>query len=363
MDLLQDRHPTRRRFLAGGAAFAAGTGTFSRLGWAGELRELRFGIGLRAMSAIVINTVIGEVLGYNKQEGFTLKPLALGTNANVQVALDRSDVDIAIGVPSFQVPMLAKGEWKSDVDFYEYTYPYKWDVAVLPGSPITSYQDLKGKRIGVSGFGSTEYPITRAVLRGLGIDPETEVHWIAVGEGIAAGVALKRGAIDALAYYDVGFGQIEAAGIKLDFLQRPADLPMVGGQFLMTRRAFLASDRALAVGFGRSVCKASRFILANPRAGARAFLTMFPETAPRGSSSEQAVAAIVQSIGRRIKLYTPPYPGAKMGSINPAEFVAEAKLDGLRVSDVSSLYTNDLIAEVNDFDIRAIEAQAAAYPT
>ncbi|MDA8051734.1 MAG: ABC transporter substrate-binding protein [Rhodospirillales bacterium] len=362
MTLLQGTHPTRRHVLAGAAAIAA-LGPLVRPARAKTLKVLRFGIGLKAMSSITINTVIGEVLGYNRAEGFTLKPLALGTNANVQVALDRSDIEIGIGVPSFFVPLLAKGEWKSDVNFYEYTYPYKWDVAVLPGSPIKNYQDLKGKRVGVSGFGSTEYPVTKAVLKGLGIDPTKDVHWIAVGEGVAAGVALKRGAIDALAYYDVGFGEIEGAGIKLDFLPRPANLPMVGGQFLMTRRAVLASDRALVVGFGRSVCKASQFILANPKAGARAFLKMYPAAAPRGSTTEHAVAVIAQAIGRRIRLYRPPYPGVKMGSINPAEFVAEAKLDGVKVGNVHPLYTNALIDEINDFDAKAIAAEAAAYPT
>ena len=37
--------------------------------------------------------------------------------------------------------------------------------------------------------------------------------WIAVGAGVTAGVALQRGVIDALAYFDTGFGQIDAAGI------------------------------------------------------------------------------------------------------------------------------------------------------
>lgn len=362
MTSLPAHYPTRRTLIAGSAAIAA-LAPFARPARAKPLKVLRFGMGLAAMSPITINTVIGETLGYNRAEGFTLQPLALGTNANVQVALDRADIEIGIGVPSFFVPLLAKDAWKSDVNFYEYTYPYKWDVAVLPGSPITSYQDLKGKRVGVSGFGSTEYPVTRAVLSGLGIDPTTDMHWIAVGHGVAAGVALKRHAIDALAYYDVGFGEIEAAGIKLAFLTRPANLPMVGGQFLMTRRTVLAGDRALAIGFGRSVCKASQFILANPQAGARAFLKMYPATAPRGSTTEQAVAAIVQAIGRRTRLYRPPYPGAKMGSINPAEFTAEAKLDKVKVSDVKPLYTNDLIDEINNFDPKAIAAQAASYPT
>ncbi len=353
--------PTRRQVALAGSAFAAALASGLPRAQAAGLRPLRFGIGLKSMSAVVINTVIGEALGYNRAEGFTLVPRALGTNANVQVAIDRGDVDIGIGVPAFELPLLAKGEWGKDANFYEYTYPYKWDVAVLPGSPIKSYADLKGKRIGISGFGGTEYPVTKDVLKNIGIDPTKDVKWIAVGAGVAAGVALKQHDIDALAYFDVGFGQIEAAGIKLDFVPRPKNIPLIGGQFLTAKRAFLAHDRALAVGFGRSVAKASQFILANPAGGAAAFIKMFPETAPRGSSTAQAVQAVLTSIGRRIRLYRPPYPGAKMGSINPHEFVLEAQMDGLKIADVAPLYTNDLIDAINDFDPKAIVTQAKAY--
>ncbi len=347
---------TRRNILAGGAALPLVTIGRARA----ATRVLRFGVGLKSMGPIVINTVIGEQLGYNREAGFTLKPLALGTNANVQVALDRGDIDIGIGVPSFQLPLLAKGEWKDDVNFYEYTYPYKWDIAVKPGSPIHSYKDLRGKRIGVSSFGGTEYPVTRAVLETLGIDPDKDVKWIAVGGGVPAGVALERDQIDALAYYDTGFGTIEAAGIKLAYVPRPANLPMVGGQFLMASRKMLASDRDLLVGFGQSVSKASRYILASNLAGARAFLAMYPETAPRGATKEQAEAAIVHAIARRTKLYPAPYAGAAMGSINPAEFVAEAKLDKVTVKDVSSLFTNELIPAIDKYDVKAVETAAHA---
>ncbi len=63
--------------------------------------------------------------------------------------------------------------------------------------------------------------MTKNVLRSLGIDPDKDVKWTAVGNGIPAGVALDRGAIDALAYYDTGFGQIEAAGMAIEMLPRP----------------------------------------------------------------------------------------------------------------------------------------------
>ncbi len=352
---------TRRQWLLASGAFTAAVLAGPRLAAAADLRPLKFGVGLKAMGPAVISTLIGEALGYNKAEGFTLVPAALGTNANVQIAIDKGDVDIGIGVPSFGLPLLAKGEWQGALNFYEYTYPYKWDVAVKPGSAVKSYAGLKGLRIGVSDFGSTEYPVTRNILKNMGIDPDTDVKWIAVGNGIQAGVALQRDAIDALAYYDTGFGQIEGAGIEMRIVARPDNLPMIGGQFLTARKAFIEKDRALAVGFGRSVAKASLFLLASPEAGARAFLKMYPETAPRGSSTEEAIKAVLQSTARRIQLYKPPYPDYKMGQINPEEFRQEAQVFNYKIGELTNFYTNDLIADINAFDPAKVAAEAKAY--
>lgn len=352
---------TRRQWLLASGAFTAAVLAGPRLAAAADLRPLKFGVGLKAMGPAVISTLIGEALGYNKAEGFTIVPQALGTNANVQIAIDKGDVDIGIGVPSFGLPLLAKGEWQGALNYYEYTYPYKWDVAVKPGSAVKSYAALKGLRIGVSDFGSTEYPVTRNILKNMGIDPDTDVKWIAVGNGIQAGVALQRDAIDALAYYDTGFGQIEGAGIEIRIVARPENLPMIGGQFLTARKAFIEKDRALAVGLGRSVAKASLFLLASPEAGARAFLKMYPETAPRGASTEDAIKAVLQGISRRIQLYKPPYPDYKMGQINPEEFRQEAQIFNYKIGELNTFYTNDLIADINAFDPAKVAAEAKAY--
>ncbi len=102
---------------------------------------------------------------------------------------------------------------------------------------------------------------------------------------------------------------------------------MIGGQFLMAPEATVKNDPKLLVGVGRSIDKASRFLLANPEAGAKAFLKMVPQAAPRGASEEAAVKAIVQSITRRMRIYAPPYPNAKWGSINDQEFKTEAEMN------------------------------------
>lgn len=101
----------RRQWLQASGAFTAALSLGMRAPVAQTgLKTVRLGIGLKAISPAVINLLIGEVLGYNAQEGFTVKPMALGGNSNVQVATDRGDVDVGIGVPSFALPLMAKGE-------------------------------------------------------------------------------------------------------------------------------------------------------------------------------------------------------------------------------------------------------------
>ena len=208
----------------------------ARSGW-------RFGI--KSVNPIIINILISEQLGYTKEEGLQFTPVALGTNSNAQIAVDKGDVEFAVGTPSFQFPLFAKGQLPPIVNYYEYTYPYKWDVAVKPESGIQKYEDLKGKKIGVSDLGTTDYPVTRAVLQNIGIDPDKDVTWTAVGAGVSAGVALQRGVIDALAYFDTGFGQIDAAGIAMRMLPRPANVPLIGGLFISAMANFLKDNRKI----------------------------------------------------------------------------------------------------------------------
>ena len=74
-----------------------------------------------------------------------------------------------------------------------------------------------------------------------------------------------------------------------------------------------------------------------------------------------AVKAVLVAIGRRIKLYEPPYPNAKMGSINAQEFKTEAELNGLKIPDYSGFFTNELIDAIDNYDVKKIQAQAVAY--
>jgi NitT/TauT family transport system substrate-binding protein len=351
---------TRRTALASGLATATWSVLGRRPALAQQLQRAQFGVAFKSLTAAFANVLIGERLGYAKSRGISITGLGLGSSPAIYSALVKGDLEFGAIAPSVALPLFAKGEFPPIVSFYEYTYPYKWDVVVRPDSAIQNYENLRGKKIGISSFGTTDHPVTRVVLKNIGIDPDKDVTWNAVGEGVTAGVALERGVIDALAYFDTGFAIIENAGITLRYLPRPSSVPLIGGFFIGATRDFMKNHRDVCVAFGQCVAMGTEYVLANLAAGARAFLDMYPSTAARGLSPEAAVERAVNSMQRRTTLWRPPYPNTKLGGINDAEWQREVEFLGLKIADVKPMFTNDLIDEINNFNRDEVIAAAKA---
>jgi NitT/TauT family transport system substrate-binding protein len=187
---------------------------------------------------------------------------------------------------------------------------------------------------------------------------------ITVGEGVVGGQALERHAVDALFSYDTQFGQVEAVGIKLAYVPLPPNVPDVGSLYLSARPETLKDHRNWAVGIGRGVAKAEVFIRENPRAAAYIFLKMFPEAAPRATTLDKQIAAIMVPIEKRNKFFSSYDPSVrKWGQLSAKEFEAEAEFLGLsnKIKDVSPLFTNSLINDINNFDVEKIREQAREF--
>ena len=238
-------HISRREWLRRPAAFAAALPAMARARSRRELRPLRFAVGLKAMAPPVINCVIGEMLGYNAAEGFTHQAAALGTNSNVQVAIDKGDVDIGIGVPSFGLPLLAKGEWQAGDELLPVHLSLQMGhrrQAGIADQELCRSEGQEDRRFGFRRHRKSGHQARAEVARHR--SGQRREAGFRSATASRPGVALQRGSIDALAYYDTGFGQIEGANIPLSYLPRPANLPMIGGQFLTAKKAFITGRRA-----------------------------------------------------------------------------------------------------------------------
>lgn len=324
------------------------------------LRKIVYANAAAGASPYQSQIFAGLKLGYYAEEGLVIENQSFGSNAAVQAALEQGKAEFGVGVPSFQLELAAKQGPPKIVNFYEHTYPFKWDWVVMPDSPITSLGQLRGKKVGVASLGISDYQIGQQMLKLAGVDPAS-VEWVVVGAGLTGATALQKKSVDAEINVDTAFSLWESAGIATRILPRPAGLPAVGGVYLQASKDVLRDQRPVAVGFARAVAKGTIFCIENPRACAYLFLQTFPENTPQGQSLSQQVDTIAASFLRRSKLWTPTNPTVKLlGQVSTQEWLDEIAFAGLgaTLKDPNIFFTNDLIEEANRFDAEAIRKQA-----
>src|SRR5437899_2169310 len=105
------------------------------------LRTVRFGTGARTMFPTLINIVVGEPLGFYAEESLSLEVEFLGSNEAMLEAARTRQVEISVGTSTFQAPLAAAGMALPAINYYEYAYPFKYDIAVLRSSPLSDIAD------------------------------------------------------------------------------------------------------------------------------------------------------------------------------------------------------------------------------
>ncbi|MDP2726069.1 MAG: ABC transporter substrate-binding protein, partial [Dehalococcoidia bacterium] len=100
---------------------------------------------------------------------------------------------------------------------------------------IKSIADLKGKAIAVPSIGSALDITAGAVLKKHGLDPKSDVAWVATGPGAAWTGALKAGSVDAGVYSALGALDLKEAGFK-ELVDLGKEIPNVQGGLTTTEK-------------------------------------------------------------------------------------------------------------------------------
>lgn len=326
----------------------------------GPLTTVRYTIASASISPLNIDFAVAQEAGYMKQEGLQLQIVPLGSNTAATGAVLNGSADIAVGVPSYQIPIVAKGQSLDMVNFFEYTYPFKWAVAVLKNSPYKTLADLKGKTIGVQSFGVSDYTVGQKLFQLAGVNPTTQIHWLATGDLALAAHALASGEVAAEVTYDTTLGSWDALNeVSYRTLPLPAGVPLVGGLYLSTTKQDLQTKKQEMTGFARALAKANYFTMANPLAAAQMFYQLYPQTLPPNKTLAQAAQALVITTARRRQEFNPDTKGEPMGWINPQEWVREVAFAGATgKANPTTFYTDSLIPQIDNFSVSAIQAQA-----
>jgi len=320
----------------------------------------------RTVSSAAAPYAIATKLGWYGQAGIKVElvPLPGSTDCVKLVATG----DVQYGVPSIEPLAIIRPQGVKMKNFYTAYQGNIYGIAVPADSPVKQFDDLKGKRIGVTSMASAGVIIARALAKDHGWDPDRDISIVVVGEAAQTAALLRSGQVEALSQFDTQYALTENAGVKLRALdQDNAVIARYPSNGFVAMEDRLASHRAEAVALTQNYAKGTIFAMANPEAAIRVLWEVFPQTKPTGKSESDALRDDVKTLEARAKNWPPAAGGvAKWGENSEKNYAAYMDFlfkNGVLKEKVaaSDLITNDLIDDINKFDPAAITAMAKTY--
>jgi NitT/TauT family transport system substrate-binding protein len=331
------------------------------------LKKVRVAVGTSVLNVGYPMLTLPVTLGYWKSEGYDVEIMPVGASLQALQQMVAGNADFAQINASVIVQANAKNDLPARVVMANGVID--WSIAVDADGPIKSVKDLKGKTVGVFSLATGGIAYYNNLLKANGLDPAKDVELVPLGLGAPPIEAMKSGKVQALLYWAAAVAVFENAGLKLR--------KIVGEDWrgypdfsFSTMQATLDKDPKLAIAIARGVAKATVYALANPDCARKLHWERYPSTKPSGADEAtlikwdlNAQQAQLDTLAEGFKLNG----GKQWGSADPAaydrlvKFMLDAKLIDKPVAAKSLIVSiPGFFDKINDFDVKAIEADAKA---
>ena len=215
--------------------------------------KIRVGQGSISLQSGLMH--IGKDRGLFAKYGLTAETIYIpGGSTNVQVLMS-GDLDLS---QLSGAPGVAANLQGADIVYFAGLLD-KLNYQVIVRPEIKSVEQLKGKKFGVSRFGSSADFGMRAMLKRLGIDPMKEATILQIGDEPSRIAAIKSGNIDGTVA-NAPFG-IEAERLKLNVIADSVkmDIPFFNTGLLGSKR-FLDRQEAKVMNFLRAYLESIKIL-------------------------------------------------------------------------------------------------------
>jgi NitT/TauT family transport system substrate-binding protein len=197
---------------------------------------------------------LGREVGIFKKQGIDLELIYIpGGSLSMQALIGKSlDLLLAGGTPLVYAQL--KGADLRMIGGVNNLLPY----VLVAREGISRAEQLKGKKVGISRFGSNTDFVVRLAATQLGLNPKSDIQIIQTGGQDARVVALKTGAVDATVLTpDVAFiGRKLGFNVLLDFVDQGIEYQHVG---VGSRTDYLKSQGDVARRFMRAYLESIRY--------------------------------------------------------------------------------------------------------
>jgi NitT/TauT family transport system substrate-binding protein len=329
-----------------------------------QAETLRVGWCARTVTSAAAPFAIANKMGWFKAAGFDVELVPLpGSTDCIKYVGTR---EVLYALPSVEPLASLRPQGVLAKVYYTAYQGNIYGPAVAVDSPIKTLEDLKGKRIGVQSMSSAGVPVARAIAASLGLDPETGISIVVVGEGAQAAALVRSQQVDALSLYDTQYALIENVGVRLRRIEAKMIDRFPSNGFVALDET-LAKRRGEAAALAQGYAKGTIFAIENPEAAVRILWDVFPQTKATGKDEPTALKDDIKTLQARAENWRLEKAGVtRWGESSEANY--QAYLDFLLKTAVikqevtaADVVTNDLIADIGAFDPDKIRAEAKAY--
>ena len=223
-----------------------------RESFSGEAAKVIIGMDAPTLSDLPLSAALKK--DFFKAEGLNILPVLFRSGPTAMQALVSGSIQFSTGFGTGTRAAMAGAPIKGIIGFNNKP------AFILYGrkeAGIRSIADVKGKKIAVTGIGSTTDFAARAILMHHHIDPDKEVSILAVGsESVFS--ALQKGAVDAAVLWAPGFAIAEKLGMVR--IQSLADILELPGSGVVVSDQLIKENPVLIKRFLRGTVKGFRYV-------------------------------------------------------------------------------------------------------
>lgn len=206
-----------------------------------DLKKIRVGVPAVSMSNIII--FLTKEARLFEKHGLDAEVITVQGSGIASKAVIGGSMQISpIATPTVINADLAG----SDLAILAHTMPGVIHTLVVKPE-IKTPEDLKGKKIAVSTFGSLTDFLVRHVAKKKGLNPDRDLVLLQIGGDPERIAALKQGSVDAAAMSYPGYGRAQRMGFKILWdSAKEVDYPWME---IVTRRATIQRDREMVMNY------------------------------------------------------------------------------------------------------------------
>src|SRR5262245_12435620 len=261
--------------------------------------------------------------GVYRKYGFDVENIQVGSSATVVQALLAGEVSFAhVGA----VPIVAAVASGSDLKIIAVMFN-RFNYVMVSVPELRWPQDLKGKTLAISRFGSGDEFVTREALRRWNIDPDKEVRFLQVGLTLVRLAALQSRHVLASVISPSQIVEVQRMGLNVIADLRDLDVEYAH-YTLATKGSLIVENRAFVERFFKAYMEGIRFYRSHPEA-AMAYLRKFSKL------NDAELKIVYDDTRKRMREKPVPTVGGIRTIIKSLRGEKEKELDPRQVIDSS----------------------------